>query len=350
VDQEVAEVFALQESHASNCLQGPYSEVTRSVLGTLQPGLQDNSPDRWCILLARLTSDKRNGVPWLVRDYLARMQTRLDFLLSTEELTGAAPQNLGAAAPNSGKRELAYWDSVRGTKELAGRVGLQSIKYSGLKIFVLGHEASHVVLDPYSEDLEAEKGYQKGAGDGCASMFFLETRADVIGLSTLLSSPSAGKIGELGGIVFSDSEIEKMGDAAIDTGFRALFAVMEKEEKTEPKTSSFCVLSAEQRRSQLDEQVWRWRSRKSCGDQNPEGCTEFAKSVGHLCSKANKACQQRVSCLEGLARGFQSMHDTCQLSGESSSACQLARQNNRGVTGDSCDQNTAKQPNEAHVW
>jgi hypothetical protein len=138
------------------------------------------------------------------------------------------------------------------SQKLAARFLLIGIRYSGVKIFVLGHEASHLLLDRYSGDLVGGKGYQ--GNSGCAATFYLETRADIVGVSALRRIPLSDKVDdalrdELGD--FPPETATNMDKVAIRYGVSDLLGIVEKERDWQPSADS-CAKNAQQRRGELE--------------------------------------------------------------------------------------------------
>ena len=135
---------------------------------------------------------------------------------------------------------------------LAANFIVRSIQYTGLKLFVLGHEAAHVLLDPYSKEIVSAEGYQE-KHKGCLETFYLETRSDIVGLSAVRQVSTADKIDavlrpELA--TFPNRDIENMGKFAVHAGISDLFTIIEKETEWQPDPE--CAYGATQRRQQLE--------------------------------------------------------------------------------------------------
>ncbi len=162
-----------------------------------------------------------------------------------------AASRAGGEGPDKGK---ALSDKAT---ELAARFMVRSTRYAGLRIFVLGHESSHLSLDRYSKDLAEAKDYQEN-GKECLGIFYRETRGDIIGLSAVRDIPIADKVDELirkQMSEFSKADLENMGSVATQTGFRDFLTIIEKEKAWQPDAT--CTYGAFQRRQQLEEALRR---------------------------------------------------------------------------------------------
>jgi hypothetical protein len=154
-------------------------------------------------------------------------------------------------------RKTAFPVTLKHAEDNAHRIAakflVNGVRYGGIKLFVLGHETSHLLLDRYSGDLVAAKGYQEGNND-CLATFFLETRADIVGVAALMGVPIADKVDEpLRNSLnkLQPETVENIKKISIRKGVTDLLEIIDKEKEWKPSADS-CARGAQQRRMELE--------------------------------------------------------------------------------------------------
>lgn len=127
---------------------------------------------------------------------------------------------------------------------------IQSIRYEGLKVFVLAHEATHLSLDRFSPDLLKAKGYQ-GQTD-CVSAMYTETRVDIVGESAVRNIPIASISQEVRDRPgkYSDSLLANFSELATRAAYKDQLTIIQKTKEWLDYSS--CQFSPQQRRDTLD--------------------------------------------------------------------------------------------------
>jgi hypothetical protein len=173
-------------------------------------------------------------------DYLLPRETFDDLRQSAREISTAN------AAKMSATTKILHAESLR----RANAFLIQSIRYEGLKLFVLAHEATHLSLDKFSPDLLKAKGYQ-GQTD-CVSAMYTETRADIVGESAVRNIPIASISQEVHDHPgkYPDSLLASFSELATRAAYKDQLTIIQ--QTKEWLDYSSCQFSPQQRRDQLD--------------------------------------------------------------------------------------------------
>lgn len=113
---------------------------------------------------------------------------------------------------------------------------VRSARYAGVKLFVVGHETSHAILDPFSKDLLEEKGYNREPVH-IVTMIWTETRADLLGVRALTYMPTIEKLDPViraHATEFSQADLDGMAKIALLYGADDVLSILAAEETGVP--------------------------------------------------------------------------------------------------------------------